>query len=400
MEMNSDLIVRRVASKKDLRSFVDFPYRLYSDDPNWIPQLRMHELEQFDPDRNPAFDSCEAQFYLAERNGQVVGRVAAIINWLLIDKENKRIGRFGWFECEQDREAASALIRTAEGWLREEGMTEIAGPLGFSDNDPTGFLVEGFDELPPIAGSYSPPWYNDLITSLGYSKEVDYVEYRITVPDAIPEKVTRMVKLLERRTPVRVFSEKNRKVLAKHWGPKLFETLNRSFAELYGTTPLSERQISYYIDTYLGQVDPEFIKIAVDGEKVVGFVIAMPSLSRAFQKAKGRLFPFGVFHILLGMKKTRILDFYLAGILPEYQGTGIDALLAYEMARSALKRKMEYAESNRELESNTKVQALWKLYDKRLHRRTRVYSRKLIGHDGFPDGDDESAAEGTLFDEN
>ncbi len=194
--MNSDLTIRRVTSKKDIKAFVDLPYRLYRNDPNWIPQLKMHEFEQFDPDRNPAFETCEAQLYLAQRDGETVGRVAAIINRPLIEKEKKRIGRFGWFECEQDTETASALIRAAEAWLLEEGMKEIAGPLGFSDNDPTGFLVEGFEELPPIAGSYGPPWYNDMIISLGYSKEVDYVEYRITVPESLPERVERLAQLL------------------------------------------------------------------------------------------------------------------------------------------------------------------------------------------------------------
>jgi GNAT superfamily N-acetyltransferase len=376
--MESDLTVRRVSSKADIREFVDFPYRLYRDDPNWIPQLRMHELEQFDPDRNPAFDTCEAQLYLALRGGRVVGRIAAIINRLLCEKEKKQIGRFGWFECEQDPEAAARLIGAAESWLLEEGMTEVAGPLGFSDNDPTGFLVEGFDELPTIAGSYNPPWYNDAVTSMGYTKEVDYVEYRIKVPDSLPERVEKLAGVLAARSPVKVISERSRKVLASKWGHKLFETLNQSYTELYGTTLLSERQIKFYIDTYLGQVDPRFIKLAVDGDRLVGFVIAMPSLSRAFQKAKGRLFPFGALHILRGMKKTRVLDFYLAGILPEYQGKGVDMLLGYSMAKEGVARKMEFAESNRELETNTRVQAMWKFYDKRLHRRTRVYSRSLV----------------------
>jgi hypothetical protein len=376
--MNSDLNIRRVTSKKDIKAFVDFPYRLYRNDPNWIPQLKMHELEQFDPDKNPAFETCEAQFYLAERSGEIVGRISAIISRPLIEKEKKRIGRFGWFECEQDTEAAAALIGAAEAWLLEEGMAEIAGPLGFSDNDPTGFLVEGFDELPPIAGSYGPSWYNDMITSLGYSKEVDYVEYRCAVPESMPERVEKLARLLANRSTVKVITEKSRKTLAKKWGNRLFETLNTAYNELYGTTLLSERQIRYYIDTYLGQVDPRYIKLAVDGDRLVGFVIAMPSLSRAFQKAKGRLFPLGAFHILRGMKKTRILDFYLAGILPEYQGTGVDMLLGYEMAKTAIENKMEYSESNRELESNTRVQAMWKFYDKRLHRRTRVYSKTLI----------------------
>lgn len=357
--------------------FVMLPYRLHRDDPNWIPQLLMHEKAQFNPAKNPAFRYCDARFFVAVRDGVAVGRVAAIINRKLIEKLGVNRGRFCWFDCEEDRDTAEMLMGAAEEWLASMGMTEVTGPMGFTDNDQTGFLIEGFDELPPIAGSYNPQWYNDFITSRGYDKQVDYVEFRITVPEEIPERMTRLVELVKKRTTVRVFNETSTKALAGKWGHQVFDVLNEAYAELYGTTLLDEEEIQYYIHTYLGQVDPEFIKLAVDGDRLVGFIIAMPNLSRAFQKARGRLFPFGFVHILRAMKKSRVLDFYLAGIRPEYQGKGVDALMSYEMGVSALARGMEYAESNHELEDNLKIQALWKLYDKRLHRRARVYVRQL-----------------------
>lgn len=368
-----------VRSRRDMDRFIKFPFSLYSDDPLWVPPLISHERAQFDPDRNPAYRYCDSRFFLVRRDGRTVGRVAALVNRRYLEKTGRQCGRFGWFECIEDREAAGLLMDAAENWLADRGMTEVSGPMGFTDNDMTGFLVEGFEELPTIAGSYNPPWYNDFMTSRGYAKEVDYVEYRIKVPEEIPEKMQRLVKLISQRSSVRVFSEKSTRVLSRKWGHQLFEVLNESYRDLYGTTTLDEREIDYYIKSYLGQVDPEFIKLAVDGDRMVGFIIAMPNLSRAFQKARGRLFPFGFIHILREMKKSRVLDFYLAGIRPGYQGKGIDALMGYEMGRSALSRGMEYAESNHELEDNKKIQALWKMYDKRLHRRSRVYNRRLTG---------------------
>ena len=375
--MSSGIEIKVVDSGRDMKRFVMLPYKLHKNDPNWIPQLISHERAQFDPAKNPAFDYCDSRFFLALRDGEVVGRVVAIINRKLVEKLESNTGRFGWFESIEDPAVAAALIGAVEEWLASMGMEKVSGPMGFTDNDQTGFLVEGFDELPPIAGSYNPPWYNDYLEALGYGKEVDYVEFRITVPDRIPEKMERLVGLIRKRTTVRVFNESTPKALAKNWGHQVFDVLNESYAELYGTTLLGEKEIAYYIKTYLGQVDPEFIKLAADGDRLVGFIIAMPNLSKAFQKAKGRLFPFGFLPILRAMKNSKVLDFYLAGIRPEYQGKGIDALMGFEMGKSALARGMKFAESNHELETNHKIQALWKLYDKRLHRRARVYTKTL-----------------------
>ena len=378
--------VAPVRNRSDMREFIRLPFELYRDDPLWIPPLIHQERSQFDSSVNPAFRYCRAQFFLARRDGVAVGRVAAIINSRYLEKTGRKCGRFGWFECEKDLDTAGMLLDEAEKWLADNGMTEVSGPMGFTDNDMTGFLVEGFDELPTIAGSYNPPWYNEFIESRGYSKEVDYVEFKITVPEEMPEKVRRITELIRKRSSIRVFNESSTRALSKKWGRQVFEVLNDSYRDLYGTTLLDDREIAYYIKTYLGQVDPEFIKLAADGDKLVGFIIAMPNLSRAFQKARGRLFPFGFIHILREMKKSRVLDFYLAGIRPEYQGKGIDALMAYEMGRSALARGMEFAESNHELEDNRKIQAMWKMYDKRLHRRVRVYNRSLPSGESLSGG--------------
>lgn len=375
--MAHDITMEPVRSARDLSEFVKLPFRLYRNDPLWIPQIIAHEKAQFDPKRNPAFETARAQLFRAVRDGRTVGRVAAIVSDAFIERWGRKCGRFGWFECENDPEIARLLLSAAEEWVAGQGMTEISGPLGFTDNDATGLLIEGFDELPPIAGTYNPPWYRGFLEGLGYSKEVDYVEYRITVPQELSERVLKLAEHIAKRTGIRVFSPESRKVLARVWGPKIFEVLNRAYADLYGTTLLTDAQIDFYINSYLGQVDPSFIKLAADGDKLVGFIIAMPNLSRAFQKARGRLFPFGFVHILRDMKRSDVLDFYLAGILPEYRNKGIDAMMTMEMGRTALERGMKFAESNHELEDNTLIQSMWKLYDRRLHRRSRVFTRKL-----------------------
>jgi hypothetical protein len=369
--------IAAVENERDLRRFVDLPYRLYRKDPVWVPPLRAMEIAQFRPEKNPAFEFSRTRLFIAYEDGRVVGRVAALIVDRALERWNRKCGRIGWFECEESEAAAAALLDAAEKWLVSEGMEEVSGPLGFTDNDPTGLVVEGFDEMPTIAAGYNPPYYNDFLLHNGYSKEVDYVEYRITVPEEIPERVTRIAEMIRKRTGVRVFNEKSRKALARKWGHAVFDVLNEAYAELYGTSLLSENQIRYYISNYLGQVDPEFIKLAADGDRLVGFIIAMPNLSRAFRKARGRLFPFGFIHILREMKRSRVLDFYLAGIRKQYQNTGVDVLLSHEMAVTALSRHMEYAESNHELESNAKIQSMWKHYERRLHRRARVYNKKL-----------------------
>jgi hypothetical protein len=370
-------IERVELSRKSLREFVMLPFELYRDDPNWIPPLISHEIAQFLPSKNPAFEQSRAQLLLARREGKPVGRIAAIVSDAYIERWKKRCGRFGWFECVEDGEVAGALFEAAASWLVEQGMDEVSGPLGFCDNDPTGFLVEGFDQLPTIAGSYNPPCYNDFVLEQGYTKELDYVEYRITVPESIPEKIQRLAEAVKQRRNINVFNEKSRGALKRKWGRKVFELINAAYVDLYGTTPLSEKQIDFYIDNYLGNVDPEFIKLATCDGRLIGVVIAMPNLSRAFQKARGRMFPLGFLHLLRGLRNSRVLDFYLAGVHPEFQNRGVDLLLGYEVAKSCLERGIRYAESNREMEANVKIQAQWKPYERTLHKRTRVYNRQL-----------------------
>lgn len=374
--MPESISIRQVRGSRDISAFIRVPFEIHANNRYWVPPLISGERDLFDESKNPAFEDCTASLFLGLLDGRPAGRIAGIVSRPFLAKRAK-CGRFGWFDCVRKPELASALLAAAESWLVSQGMEEVIGPMGFCDLDTTGLLVEGFEETPTIAGSYNPPYYAEYLEAAGYEKEIDYVEYRITVPDALPERVTRLAEQIRRRSGIRVFSEKDRKLLARRWGPEVFDVLNEAYEELFGTTRLSPAQIDFYIRAYLGHVDPAFIKLAADGDRLVGFVIAMPSLSEAFQKARGRLLPFGFIHLLLAMKRSRVLDFYLAGIRPEYRNQGIDVLLSYEMGRTALARGMKFAESNHELESNSRIQSMWKLYERRQHKRTRIYRKRL-----------------------
>lgn len=374
--MPERISIRQVCGSRDISAFVKVPFEIHRNNRYWVPPLISAEKDLFDESKNPAFEDCAASLFLGLIDGRPAGRIAGIVSRPFLAKR-ERCGRFGWFDCVREPALASALLKAAESWLASQGMEEVIGPMGFCDLDTTGLLVEGFDEVPTIAGSYNPPYYAEYLEAAGYQKEIDYVEYRITVPESLPERVTRLAEQIRRRSGIRVFSETDRRLLARRWGAAVFDVLNEAYEELFGTTRLSSAQIDFYIRAYLGHVDPAFIKLAADGDRLVGFVIAMPSLSEAFQKARGRLLPFGFIHLLLAMKRSRVLDFYLAGIRPEYRNQGIDVLLSYEIGRTALERGMKFAESNHELESNSRIQSMWKLYERRLHKRTRIYRKRL-----------------------
>ena len=275
-----------------MRAFVKLPYELYRNDPLWIPQLLMQEKAQFDRRKNPAFGYCEAEYFLATRDGKTVGRTAAIINNRYLEKLDRKCGRFGWFECENNPETADALLLAAENWLLERGMEEISGPMGFTDNDMIGFLVEGFNELPTIAGSYNPPCYNDFVTRRGYEKEVDYVEFRLTAPEAVAREGHEAGGDSEEANFDQGVSTRLQEGSSpENGGTRFFDVLNAAYAELRGTTLLDEKEIEYYIDTYLGHVDPE-----IQSNWLQMAIVSLDSSSpcrtfpKAFQKARGHLF--------------------------------------------------------------------------------------------------------------
>jgi ribosomal protein S18 acetylase RimI-like enzyme len=370
--------VREIITSSDLKKFIRFPHELYKNNPNWVPPLEFDEMNTFRRDKNPAYDNAEAAFWLAYKDGRVVGRIAGIISRSYIESWGHKNARFGWIDFVDDAEVSKALLDTVEKWALEKGMTAVHGPLGFTDMDHEGMLVEGFDELGTMATIYNHPYYPQHMERLGYEKDVDWIEFEITVPDAIPEKAQRIADIVREKRGVRVLEATHRKEMLPY-GRELFNVLNASFSHLYGFVQLSSKQIDLYIKQYFGFIDPDFVIILLDSDgKVAGFVIAMPSLSRALQKSGGRLFPLGFLHIMRAMgKHNDRLDLYLGAIRPDYQGKGLDALLMTELTKSAMKRGMKLAETNVELETNVLVQGHWKYFQSRQHKRRRCFIKDI-----------------------
>ncbi len=369
--------IHEVTSQRDLRSFIRFPFELYSTSPYWIPPLIAEELLTLRRDRNPAFETCKARYWLARREGKVVGRIAGIINNAYIKKWGHRYARFGWIDFVDDKEVSGALFEALERWALSEGMEAVHGPLGFTDMDHEGMLVEGFNELGTMAAIYNHPYYPVHTESRGYSKEADWVEYEVKVPTMIPEKAERIAQITADRRGVHVLDAKKPKDFLPY-AHQIFDVINETYADLFSFTPLTESQIAYYTRLYFPNIVADYVKLLLDGQnRVAGFVIAMPSLSRALQKARGRLFPFGFLHLLIALKRPKYIDLYLGAVRRDLQGKGVDALLMSELARTCIHNHIISAESNLELEENKLVQALWRNFERRQHKRRRCYIKQL-----------------------
>lgn len=372
--------IKVVETKKDLKKFVKFPFKVFKDNPYWVPQLIMEDMEIFHRGKNPAFESADAKLFLAYRDGEPVGRIAGVLSHAANEKYNTKNIRFGWFDTIEDYEVAEFLFKAVEGWGKELGMETITGPHGFTDLDPEGMLIEGFDQLPTIAVIYNHPYYPEFADKYGFEKDVDWFEYKASPPykTGMPDKLLRIGEKIKERSSIKLLTF-NKKSDVKKVIESVFRLLDESFEENYGTIPISERQMKYYVKKYFPMVDKDLLQVAVntDGESV-GFMLALPSLSKGFQKAKGRLLPFGWYHILKAAKgKNNVVDFYLAGIKKKYRGQGIDLLMVLNMAEELIKRKVEFVESNPELENNKKIQAQWKYFNPTNHKKRRIYKKKI-----------------------
>lgn len=372
------LSLREARGPADYRKALRFTFLLYKGNPNWVPPLISEELEAFNPKKNPALEFCETKTWIAEREGRIVGRVSGIINRRFIEQWGERNARFGWLEFIDDPEVADALMAAVENWAREKGMDALVGPMGFTDFDKEGLLVEGFDELSTFAMLYNQSWYKDHLERLGYAKDVDWVEYRVTVPaGGIPEKVMRVSELVFKRKGLKALEVKHRREF-KPYIHAIFDLLADAYSHLYGYVSLTEPLMRLYADRFFSFIDPDFTKVVLDSEgKLAAVGISMPSLSEAAQKARGRLFPFGIFHFLRAMKHCETLDLYLVAVRPDLQNLGLNSILMNEITAAAIRRGVHFAETNAELESNQGVQNFWKFYDARQHKRRRVYRKNL-----------------------
>lgn len=377
--------IKKVESKKDLKTFIDFHYDLYEGNEYDVPNLFSDEMNTLSKDKNAAFDFCEAEYYLAYKDGKLAGRVAAIINHKANNKWGKKSVRFGWIDFIDDREVSKALLDAVEKYGKEKGMEDMVGPLGFTDMDPEGMLTWGFDQLGTMPTIYNYPYYPEHIEALE-EFEVDnkYVEFKIMVPDTVPEKYAKIAMMIEKRYNLHVRKLTKKDVFQGGMGQKIFDLINDTYKDLYGYSELSQKQIDQLIKSYLGFLDFNLITCIEDwtgGEhKLIGVGITMPSLAHALRKCRrGRLLPFGWFHVLRAIKmhKTNIVDLLLIGILPEYRAKGANALLFADLIPWYQKYGIEWGETQVELETNAGVQGQWGALTPVMHKRRKCY-KKII----------------------
>ncbi len=374
------ITIKKVETSKELKQFIRFNYEMYKDNPYSVPDLYDDMLNTFSCDKNAAFEFCEADYFMAYKDGKPVGRVAAIMNNRANETWNKKEVRFGWIDFIDDAEVSDALLKTVEAWGKERGATEIVGPLGFTDFDAEGMLVEGFDQLSTMSTIYNHPYYPEHMVKHGYEKEADWVEFKIYIPDAIPDKHKRISEIIMRKYGLKIVKCTSTKDINKY-GQAIFDLMNEAYSQLYGYSALSPKQIKQYIKMFLPILDLRMVTLVVDSEDhVIAAGISMPSLSEALQKAKGRLLPFGWYHLLkvIFLKKyPKVLDLLLVAVKPEYQNKGVNALLFYDLIPVYQKIGFEYAESNPELELNEKVQAQWEYFKTEQHKRRRCFKKEI-----------------------
>ena len=373
MTQTGRIELKKVTTKKDLKRFIDFHYQLYKGNKFWCPQIRTDEMNTLSRDKNPAFDFCEAEYWVACRGKEIVGRIAGIINHKANERWNEKHVRFGWIDFIDDYEVSRMLVEAVVEWGRSKGMNGIHGPLGFSDMDNEGMLIKGFDELATLASIYNYPYYVEHMEKLGFGKAADWVQYEFEIPPSIPEKVERLSLLVQEKYKLRLIKAKKAKELLPY-APKMFQTLNAAFKDLYGYTELSRKQVDMYVKAYFGFVRPEFVSFVVDEhDDVVGFGISLPSLTKALQKCEGKLFPFGFLYLLRAMKKNDTIDMYLNGVRPDYHAKGVNALYYNELQRAYIKYGIKKAITNPQLEDNAKALTIWKNFNGRQHLTRRCW---------------------------
>ena len=382
----SAIEIKKVETRSELDAFIEFHYDLYKDNPYDVPNLYSDEVKNFSKDKNPAFEFSDAECYLALRDGKVVGRVAAIINHRANERWNRRSVRFGWLDFIDDHEVSEALFKAVEDYGRANGMTEMVGPLGFTDMDPEGMLTWGFDQLGTMPTIYNYPYYPEHMEHMGgWEKDNDYVEYKLYVPEQMPEKYSKVAQMIQKRYNLHIKKLRRNEIFGPDgYGQKIFGVINATFHDLYGYSELSQLQIDHYIKTFLPLLDLNLVTLIEDwntpDHKLVGVGITMPSLSRALQRCRrGRLFPFGWWHLLraLKMHRTKIVDLLLVGVLPEYRAKGANALLFYDLIPYYQKYKFEWGETNVEMETNEKVQGQWQYLERENHKRRRCYRKDI-----------------------
>ena len=371
------LYIKEVISRSELNDFISFPDKLYKGNKYRVPQLHSYERSTLSTKKNPAFDYCEAKYWLAYHDGKIVGRVAGIIN----NKANKtwkeKVVRFGWIDFIDEVDVSGMLLNTVEEWGKSKGMEAVQGPLGFTDMDLEGMLVKGFDEIGTQAVIYNFPYYPNHLENHGYKKDVDWVQYKINIPDKVPDKIKRVAEIVQRKYKVKSLQVKKPKELLPY-AEKMFHLMNETFKDLYGYVPLSEKQIKYYTKMYFSMINPRYVSFVVnENDELIEFGLSLMSLSKALIKAKGKLFPFGFIHILKALKFNDTVDILLQAVRPEYINKGIPAIFFNEMTQVYIDEGIKYAISSHALEDNKSAFLMFDDFDNQQHLRRRSYAKTL-----------------------
>ena len=377
----SNVEIVKVTDRKGLRHFVQFYYDLYRKCDQAVPYLYFDEMTTLRRDKNPSFECCEADYFLAYKEGKLVGRVAAIINRRANEQWGRKQVRFGWFDFVDDPEVSSALLSTVEQWGRERGMNEMAGPLGFIDTDREGMLIEGFDELSTMYVNYNYPYYADHIARIGgFEKDNDYLEYKVKVPDVVPDKFAKIASMVQQRYGLRVHKFTRRELTKEGYGRKVFDLLNETYKDLYGFSRLSQRQIDKLVDDYIKIADLNLVTAIMDGDQMVGFGITFPSFSQALKHTHdGHFLPWGWWHMLKTLKwhMTDTVDLLLIGVLPEYRPKGANALIFNDLIQQFQRYGFKWAEAMPQMEANESVRSQWQYLESIQHRRHRCFRKQL-----------------------
>ena len=374
--------IKKVATKGELKTFIRFNYEMYKDNAYHVPELYMDMVCTLDRSKNPAFEFCDADYFLAYRDGVLVGRIAAIINHRANETWNQKVVRFGWIDFIDDYEVSSTLLNTVKEWGLQRGMTDIEGPLGFTDLDPEGMLIEGFDQLSTMATIYNYEYYPKHVERWGMEKAADWVERKIYIPEEVPEKHKRISDIVLKKYGLRIRKFKSKwEVLRSGVVHDIFRLINEAYTPLFGFTQLSERQIDTYVKMYVPVLDLRMVTIVENEEgEIIAVGVSMPSLSEALRKAKGKFFPFGWWHLLkaLTWKKSHVLDLLLVAVRPDHQSKGVNAPLFTDLIPIYQDMGFEYAESNPQLEENEKVASQWQYFRTEDHKRRRCFKKSLV----------------------
>lgn len=372
--------IKEVQSRRELREFVNFPEKLYRHNPYYVPPLEFDQMDTLDQKKGAAQEFCDSKLYLAYKDGKLAGRVAAIVNRLANKQWNHKEVRFGWYDFIDDREVSKALMDKVEEFGRKYGMESVVGPLGFTDFDPEGLLIEGFDRLSTMALIYNYPYYVDHIEEMGFQKDADWIEYKIEVPKALPERVARMANIIEQRANVHVTPLTRKLIKEKDYAHKIFKIINECYKNLYNFTVLPEKMADKYIGFYLKVLDLNYVSLVEnDKDEIVAFGITMPSIVRALQRSRGKLFPFGWWYLAksLFFKREEGVEMLLVGVNPEYRNSGVNTLVQFDMFKKYTDAGVKWAETNAILETNIKNQGQFKEFDPECKKRRRSYIKPL-----------------------